>query len=103
MDTDFGYTTRNEVYYNTALSVVFIEVIRDQHTDPTSPKFWQFVGHEVGHSTLDQSGGTATIGSDHSEGGLMSGPPEGNQLQDIPGMRWFTGPTLVRFREARRW
>ena len=103
MGNVFGCTVRNELYYNTALSVVYAESIRDQITDETSVKFWQIVAHELGHQTLDQNGETPASGAAHAEGGLMSGEPEGNMLQDIPGMRHFTAPTLVRFREAKRW
>lgn len=100
---DFGYTIRKELYYDTALSALYIESTRDEITDVTSQKFWQVVGHEVGHKTLDQSGETLDPGLEHLEGGLMSGPPQTNILQDIPGMRRLTAATVRRFREARRW
>jgi hypothetical protein len=103
IDKVFGLTVRNEVFFDTALTTVYLETVRDEITDPTAQKLWQVVAHELGHMTLDQAGDTPPGGAAHAEGGLMSGPPEGNQLQDIPGMQRFTGITLRRFREAKRW
>ena len=100
MDKILGRTVRNELFYKTALSTVYVESIRDNTTDGFSAKLWQYVAHEVGHSTLDQNENQAGLGAEHSEGALMS---EGNTLQDYPGFQRFTATTLLRFREVKRW
>ncbi len=101
MDQVFGRTIRNETWYNTALSVVYIEATRDDSTDATSAKFWQYVAHEIGHITV-LLGGDESSG-EHIELGLMTGVPEAPALQDIPGHRRFTATTLRRFRKIQRW
>jgi|GEM_PF-954948 len=97
----YGYTWRIDTGYQTALGTIFVEMIRDQWTDATSLARWQVIAHEVGHKTVSLSG-SVTAGA-HTEGGLMTGQPEAAQLQNIPGNQRFTGPTLVRFRDTRRW
>ena len=96
----FGLTVRNEVLFDTALSTVYVETIRDLHVTPTSPVLWQFVAHEAGHKTLDLANGESEPDAEHAEGGLMS---SGDLLQDLPQFWRFTGRTIKRFREVERW
>ena len=101
LDQHLGWTVRNEVMFNTGLSTVYIETIRDNSVDSTVAKLWQIVAHEIGHSTVLLGGGVSS--GEHIELGLMTGPPETAGLQDIPGNRRFTATTLRRFREVQRW
>ena len=92
---------RNELLYDTAISTVYIETIRENLVDEFSPKFWRFVAHEIGHLTVDYDNNKSV--GDHLELGLMTGEPETAQLSDTPAHRQFTATTLLRFREAKRW
>lgn len=96
-----GKTIRNEVLFDTALSTVFLETIRDGRFDASSPLLWQVVAHEVGHIVIKLDG--SQTGGEHNEGGLMTGEPETGQLQNIPSHQSFSAQTLERFREVQRW
>jgi hypothetical protein len=96
----FGYTLRNEVLFDTALSTIYVETIRDQQVDVTSPQRWQFVAHELGHIVIKLGG--VESGGEHVEQGLMSGD-EYHPLQNIPAHQRFTTDTLRRLREVQRW
>jgi hypothetical protein len=97
----YGYTWRVDTGYQTALSTVYVETIRDQWTDATSLLRWQVVAHEIGHKIVNPSGQVSS--GEHTEGGLMTGEPEAGQLQNIPALHNFTVTTLKRFRETKRW
>jgi len=101
LDQQPGRTIRSELIYDTAISTIYVETIRENLVDAFSPKLWQYVAHEIGHITVDQ--GNHESGGEHVEGGLMSGEPELGPLQDVPEQRQFTAPTLLRFRETKRW
>jgi len=100
-----GKTIRNEVIWDTALSTVYVETIRDQDIDATSTRPWQVIAHEIGHSTFHFNAipGCCTSSGDHFELGLMTGEPEVASLQNIPAHQRFTVITLERFRSVERW
>jgi len=95
-----GLTVRNTDLHVTATSTVYKETIRDGHLDPTSGQFWQYVAHEIGHSTLDINGQKNPTGTEHNEGGLMA---DSAVLQNLPEWQRFAPTTLIRFRGAGRW
>jgi hypothetical protein len=96
----YGLTVRNEFLFDTALSTIYVETVRDQLVTPTSPVLWQFFAHETGHGTLDQAGNRAGEDAEHAEGGIMS---SGTVLQNLAQYQTYTGQSIKRFRETKRW
>jgi len=94
-----GGTVRAGIH-ETASSTVYKETIRDVDAYDEAVRFWQVVGHEIGHATLDQAGSKISEEAAHAEGGLMSG---GDQLSNITGYHRFTAETLVRMRDVSQW
>lgn len=95
-----GRTIRNGVFFDTAISTVYIETIRDNEGIPFEPKRWQIIAHELGHSTVDYNGDYASPGDQHGEGALMA---EATVIQDTAAYHRFSSPTILRFRAVKKW